>query len=200
MTVVAADGLPVRPVTIDEFRIAVAETFDVIVEPTGQEAFTIFAQAMDRTGYAAGTLATRAGLAAPVPEADPRPVLTMTDMGHGRAGHDMGSMGANASPAPAADPHAGHAMPAPEATPADPHAGHAPDPRRRILTRGHDMSATAGAMQAHPPTEQGNPLVDMQTMTPVGEARRPGHRPAGQRPTRADLRRPHQCLRRSRWS
>src|SRR5690606_7926675 len=56
MTVVAADGLPVRPVTVDEFRIATAETFDVIVEPAGQEAFTVFAQAMDRTGYAAGTL------------------------------------------------------------------------------------------------------------------------------------------------
>ena len=59
MTVVAADGQPVRPVTVDEFRIAVAETFDVIVEPAGQEAFTIFAQAMDRTGFAAGTLAVR---------------------------------------------------------------------------------------------------------------------------------------------
>ncbi len=59
MTVVAADGNHVRPVTVDEFRIAVAETFDVIVEPSGQEAFTIFAQAMDRTGFAAGTLAMR---------------------------------------------------------------------------------------------------------------------------------------------
>ena len=67
MTVVAADGLPVRPVPVDEFRIAVAETFDVIVEPTGQDAFTIFAQAMDRTGYAAGTLAARTGLRAPCP-------------------------------------------------------------------------------------------------------------------------------------
>jgi FtsP/CotA-like multicopper oxidase with cupredoxin domain len=88
MTVVAADGLPVRPVTIDEFRIAVAETFDVLVEPTGQDAFTIFAQAMDRTGYAAGTLATRPGLSAPVPDLDARPVLTMADMGHGGPGHD----------------------------------------------------------------------------------------------------------------
>ena len=49
MTVVAADGLRVHPVTVDEFRIATAETFDVIVEPSGQDAFTIFAQAMDRT-------------------------------------------------------------------------------------------------------------------------------------------------------
>ena len=49
MTVVAADGQYVHPVTVDEFRIAVAETFDVIVEPTGQDAFTIFAQDMDRS-------------------------------------------------------------------------------------------------------------------------------------------------------
>ncbi len=53
MTVVAADGQYVHPVTVDEFRIAVAETLDVIVEPSGQDAFTIFAQSLDRTGYAA---------------------------------------------------------------------------------------------------------------------------------------------------
>ena len=83
LTVVAADGLPVRPVTVDEFRIAVAETYDVIVEPSGQEAYTIVAQAMDRTGMACGTLAVRAGLRAAVPDLDPRPVLSMADMGHG---------------------------------------------------------------------------------------------------------------------
>jgi CopA family copper-resistance protein len=184
MTVVAADGLPVRPVSIDEFRIAVAETYDVIVEPSGPDAFTIFAQAMDRTGYAAGTLATRAGLSAATPDVDPRPVLTMADMGHGDIGHDMGSMGAT-SAASAADPHAGHTMPAPTAAP-DPHAGHempqapkpaAPDPHAGQTKpqaptaasepdAGHDMSATSGAMQVHPRPEQRNPLVDMQTMSP----------------------------------
>ena len=92
MTVVAADGQRVHPATVDEFRIATAETFDVIVEPTGQDAFTIFAQAMDRTAYAAGTLAVRDGLRAPVPALDRRLVLSMAD-----AGHDMGS-------------HAGHNM------------------------------------------------------------------------------------------
>src|SRR5690606_18131109 len=61
MTVVAADGLPVHPVTVDEFRIAAAETFDVIVEPSGQDAYTIFAQDMGRTGFARGTLAVRPG-------------------------------------------------------------------------------------------------------------------------------------------
>ncbi len=92
MTVVAADGLRVHPVTVDEFRIATAETFDVIVEPGGQDAFTIFAQAMDRTAYAAGTLAVRDGLTAPVPSLDPRPLLTLAEMGHdmsAHAGHDM---------------------------------------------------------------------------------------------------------------
>src|SRR3546814_7465398 len=82
MTVVAADGQYVHPVTVDEFRIAVAETFDVIVEPSGQDAFTIFAQDMGRTGYVNGTLAVREGLRAPVPAVDPRPIMTMADMGH----------------------------------------------------------------------------------------------------------------------
>ena len=91
MTVVAADGQYVHPVTVDEFRIAAAETFDVIVEPSGQDAFTIFAQDMGRTGYVSGTLAVREGLRAPVPALDPRPILTMADMGHGGMGdgHDM---------------------------------------------------------------------------------------------------------------
>ncbi len=92
MTVVAADGQRVHPVTVDEFRIAVAETLDVVVEPQDQ-AYTIFAQAMDRGGYARATLAPRYGLSAPVPPLDPRPLLTMADMGmeHG-AGHDMAKM------------------------------------------------------------------------------------------------------------
>jgi CopA family copper-resistance protein len=230
MTVVAADGLPVRPVPVDEFRIAVAETFDVLVEPSGQEAFTIFAQAMDRTGYAAGTLAVRPGLRAPVPELDPRPILTMSDMGHGGMGHDAhGSGGGTADPhaghqmaappaaaagdphaghvmpaAPSAsDPHAGHAMPvapaasdahaghqmpavpaspaplegqvAPTLPPAtsDPHAGHqmAPPPAPAGGHDGHDMS---GTMPAHPRSEDGNPLVDMQTMSPAPKLDDPG--------------------------
>jgi CopA family copper-resistance protein len=162
MTVVAADGLPVRPVAVDEFRMAVAETFDVIVEPSGQDAFTIFAQAMDRTGFAAGTLATRAGLSAPVPNVDPRPVLTMADIGHGGIGHDMGAMEAKVpGTEAAADPHAGHVMPDPAPPAVDPHAG-------------HDMPAMAGSQPAHPPSERGNPLVDMQTMTPSAKLDDPG--------------------------
>ncbi|MHC8354799.1 copper resistance system multicopper oxidase [Pseudomonas sp. LB3P81] len=98
MTVVAADGLYVKPVSVDEFRIAVAETFDVIVEPA-LDAYTVFAQSMDRTGYARGTLAAKAGLSAPVPALDPRPLVTMDDMGMGgmdhasMAGMDHSAMG-----------------------------------------------------------------------------------------------------------
>ncbi|MCX9149739.1 MULTISPECIES: copper resistance system multicopper oxidase [Pseudomonas] len=89
MTVIAADGQPVTPVSVDELRIAVAETFDVLVEPTA-EAYTLFAQSMDRTGYARGTLARRAGAVAPVPPLDPRVWLSMQDMSMG--GMDHGAM------------------------------------------------------------------------------------------------------------
>jgi FtsP/CotA-like multicopper oxidase with cupredoxin domain len=125
MTVVAADGLSVHPVSVDELRIATAETFDVVVEPSGQDAFTIFAQAMDRTAYAAGTLAIRDGLRAPVPSPDPRALLTMADMGHG---HDMSA-------------HAGHDMP---------------------------------GMPKHPPSEEDNPLIDMQTQLAEAKLSDPG--------------------------
>ena len=81
MTVVAADGNDVAPVNVEEFRIGVAETYDVIVEPGAAPAYTIFAQAQDRTGYARATLAVRDGLAAAVPPMDPRPIRTMVDMG-----------------------------------------------------------------------------------------------------------------------
>ena len=68
MTVVAADGQPVQPVEVDEFRIAVAEAYDVLVTPEDDKAYTIFAEAMDRSGYARATLAPRPGMEAPVPE------------------------------------------------------------------------------------------------------------------------------------
>ena len=90
MTVVQADGNDVAPVTVDEVRISVAETYDVIVQPPADRAYTIFAQAEDRTGYARGTLAPRAGMAAPIPPMDPRSLRTMTDMGMGGMPH--GSM------------------------------------------------------------------------------------------------------------
>jgi CopA family copper-resistance protein len=95
MTVVQADGNDVEPVTVDEFRISVAETYDVIVQPRAERAYTIFVQAEDRSGYARGTLAPRPGMTAPIPPMDPRPLRTMTDMGMGgmgTGGMDHGSM------------------------------------------------------------------------------------------------------------
>ncbi len=92
MTVVAADGQNIQPVTVDEFRIGVAETYDVIVEPDKEMPYTVFAQAIDRTGYARGTLTHDASLRGEVPEMDPPPVLTMEDMGMDHAGMNHGNM------------------------------------------------------------------------------------------------------------
>jgi CopA family copper-resistance protein len=81
MTVVATDGQDVEPVIVDEFRIGTAEVYDVIVEPAEERPYTIFAQSIDRSGYARGTLTPRPGLQGQIPALDPRPLLTMADMG-----------------------------------------------------------------------------------------------------------------------
>ena len=83
MTVVQADGNCVQPVTVEEFRIGVAETYDVIVQPHEDNAYTIFAQPEARGRYARGTLAPRMGMTAEIPPMDPYPYRTMTDMGMG---------------------------------------------------------------------------------------------------------------------
>lgn len=105
MTVVAADGQPVQPVTVDEFRIGNAETYDVIIEPQAGQAYTVLAQSIDRSGYALGTLAPQPGMKAVIPAMDALPVLTHADMGMdhgaGHAGHD----------AAVHAEHAGHKMP-----------------------------------------------------------------------------------------
>ncbi len=161
LRVVAADGQYVHPVSVDEFRIAPAETYDIIVEPSGQDAFTIFAQDMGRTGYVSGTLAVREGLRAPAPDVDPRPLLTMADMGHGGMGH--GGMDHSA--------HGGG------------QGGSAPSKLMEGgcgANMGHGgmdhgaMNHGSGGMQAHPESERGNPLVDMQTMMPVPKLDDPG--------------------------
>ncbi|GJL61694.1 MAG: copper resistance protein A [Nitrospirales bacterium] len=92
MTVVQADGQNVQPVMVDEFRFGPAETYDVIVEPAEDRAYTIFAETMDRGGYARGTLAPRVGMRAPLPERRPRPLRTMADMGMMMEGMDMKGM------------------------------------------------------------------------------------------------------------
>lgn len=87
MQVVQADGQNVVPVLVEEFRIAPGETYDVIVEPKEERGYTIFAESMDRSGYARATLAPRAGMSAEIPPMRPRPVLTPMAMGHGDMGH-----------------------------------------------------------------------------------------------------------------
>lgn len=139
MSVVQVSGQYVQPVETDEFRIAIAETYDVIVQPTEDRAYTLFAESMDRSGYARGTLATREGMQGPIPELRERPLLTMADMGmdhgamssmgstdmehDGMGGMDHGKMPGMQKPAPAPADTAMSGM-----------AGHA----------GHDMSGMAG--------------------------------------------------------
>ncbi len=107
LTVVQADGQNVRPVTVDEFQIAVAETYDVIVQPHEERAYTLFAESMDRSGYARGTLAPRMGMSAPVPALRERPLRTMVDMGMDM---DMGEADGMAMPGMASAPQPGMAM------------------------------------------------------------------------------------------
>lgn len=80
MKLIEADGQKVKPVLIDEFRFGVAETYDVIVEPKENKAYTIFAQSLDRSGYARATLAPKAEMAGEIPAIRPRTILTMADM------------------------------------------------------------------------------------------------------------------------
>ncbi|OJY20770.1 copper resistance system multicopper oxidase [Pandoraea sp. XJJ-1] len=203
MTVVAADGQYVNPVSVDEFRIAVAETYDVIVEPANASAYTIFAQSMDRTGFARGTLAVREGMAAEVPSPDPRPLLTMDDMGMGGMDHgampgmDMSSTGDGAiqtmDGTPATDHNAmpgmdmssmsGETLQTMDGTPAtDPAAMPGMDSMSGSTTSAaasmsgmdHGAMSGMGAMQSHPATENGNPLVDAQAMSPTPRLSDPG--------------------------
>ena len=95
LTVIQADGQDVEPVTVDEFRFGPGETYDVMVEPR-DDAYTIFAQSMERSGYARGTLTVRQGLTAPVPDPDPVEWLTMADM-MGAMSHGTGHEGMNHS-------------------------------------------------------------------------------------------------------
>ena len=185
MTVVAADGQYVKPVSIDEFRIAVAETYDVIVEPENEQAYTIFAQSMDRTGYSRGTLAVREGLQAPVPAVDPRPLISMSDMGmdHGSmGGMDHGSMAGMDHSKMAGMDHGSMAGMDHSKMAGMDHGSMAGMDHSKMAGMDHgnmtgmDQSnmAASGAMQNHPASETNNPLVDMQTMTPTPKLSDPG--------------------------
>jgi CopA family copper-resistance protein len=178
LTVVAADGQDVEPVTVDEFRIGAAEVYDVIVEPKDDRAYTIFAQSMDRSGYARGTLAPAAGMEAEVPQLDPRPVLTMMDMGMGGTGmggprqhgggpmsHDMAGMNHGAA---GQSPHDMAGM------------AHGGAGQPSAATSGKDMSGmdmdhmNMGDMQAAPSSPKFGPNTDSVAVQPTTNLADPG--------------------------
>ncbi|HMM58205.1 MAG TPA: copper resistance system multicopper oxidase [Rudaea sp.] len=151
LSVVAADGQNIEPVEVDEFRIAVAETYDVIVQPQEDRAYTIFAQSMSRDGYARGTLATHAGMQADVPALDPLPTLSMLDMmgamEHGGA-HSMHGMDHGSTPGMDMSGMAG-------------------------MDHG-DMAMAAPPKVHHARSEYNNPNVDMHVDTPRTNLDDPG--------------------------
>ena len=160
MTVVQADGQDVEPVTVDEIRIGVAETYDVIVEPADDRAYTIFAQSMDRTGFARGTLAPRAGMAAEVPALDKPEQLSMTDMMGTMMHGDMAGMGGMAH-----DAHAMHGgMDMGGMTGMD-HSAH---------TMNTGMAMDTAPVRAHHASTEYGPSVDMRVDYPRTNLDDPG--------------------------
>ncbi|AMO68332.1 copper resistance system multicopper oxidase [Zhongshania aliphaticivorans] len=142
MTVVAADGQNVEPFTIDEFRIGVAETYDVIVEPSDDSAYCVFAQSIDRSGFTRGTLSANPALSAAIPNMDPAPVLSHRDMGMAMAGmshgdQNMGSM--------AGMDHSQHAMGSMKEMD---HSGHDRSNMKGMDHSQHGMAAMSMAMPA----------------------------------------------------
>jgi CopA family copper-resistance protein len=162
LRVVAHDGQDIEPVSVDEFRLAPAETCDVVVEP-GDRAYTLFAQSMDRSGYARATLAPRAGLSAEVPALDPRPWLTMGDMMGAMPGMKGMEGGCGASMAAMAPAATGHATMDHGAM------GHG---AREHASMGH-ASTDDATSRGHAPAESG-PLVDMRVDTPRSNLDDPG--------------------------
>ena len=180
LKVVSADGQAIEPVTVDDFRIGVAETYDVIVEPESDAAYSIFAQDIDRSGYALGMLTPDLSLNADVPTMDPRPILSHSDMGmsmaHAGGGHSGMNHGNMASPKmnhanmDMANPKMNHAnmdMANPKmnhANMADPHMNHrSPAPA--------GMGSTAPVI--HKSSEKG-PQTDMRAQMPQTQLNNPG--------------------------
>lgn len=111
MQVVSSDGQNVEPVPVDEFRFGVAETYDVIVTPKDEKAYTIAAESIDRAGFAIGTLAPREGMKGEIPQSRPRALLTMADMGMSHEGHDMNGMDHSSNDMQMDHSSMGHDMP-----------------------------------------------------------------------------------------
>lgn len=148
MTVVAADGQDVEPVSVDEFRIAVAETYDVIVEPVDDRAYTVFAQSIDRSGYARGTLAPHEGVSAPVPSLDARVPLAMMDMMGAMDGGGMAKHARTEYRNPGVDMH----VDTPRANLDDPGTG-LRDNGRRVLTYA-DLHTIGGSLDTREPNRE----------------------------------------------
>jgi FtsP/CotA-like multicopper oxidase with cupredoxin domain len=138
LNVVAVDGPDIEPVSVDELRLAAGEVYDVIVEPREERAYTLFAQSIDRTGFARGTLAPAPGLQAEVPPMDARPLLTMAEMGMGH-GTSMGPLVDSENPDPKADLD-------------DPGLG-LRDNGRRVLTYA-DLRSLDGPVDSRAPTRE----------------------------------------------
>jgi CopA family copper-resistance protein len=170
MTVIAADGQDVEPVSVDEFRIGAAEVYDVMVQPADDRAYTIFAQAMDRTGFARGTLAPQPGMQAQVPRLAAAPQLTTADMGMAMSGaattHGLAAMadmpdmpGMSHAAAPPVRHSAAEQGPGVDMLATDPRQG-LDDPGiglrdngRRVLSYG-DLRTLGGAIDARAPQRE----------------------------------------------
>lgn len=170
MIVVQADGQDVEPVPVDEFRIAVAETYDVVVTPREDKAYTIFAEPIDRSGYARATLAPREGMTADIPPMRPRTTLTMADMGMAHGGH--GGHSAPAEPAQSQGPggHGDHEAAPPVPAQSQAHGGHsdhdAPAAAREGPPLGWADAATPAGMRALK-------YSDLRSLTPQKDLREP---------------------------
>ncbi|MDA8093291.1 MAG: multicopper oxidase domain-containing protein, partial [Betaproteobacteria bacterium] len=158
LIVVQADGSDVVPVMVEEFRIGVAETYDVIVQPA-DAAYTIFAQAEDRSGHARATLAPRFGMVAVVPPMDPRPLRSMTDMGMDMSGMIMSGAGSSTAASQPSMP----GMDMPGTMGSDPMSGMA---GMSMSSASTDKIPTTYADGVNPASLKGNPEVDNVAMSP----------------------------------
>lgn len=161
MIVVAADASAVQPVPVDELRMGIGETYDVVVVPAEDRAYTIFAEAIDRSGYVRATLAPRAGMDGEVPDMHPRALLTMADMGAAHAGMDHAGMN-HASGDPSQSDHAamGHG---------GGHEGHGGPPDPETVDEARRMGWESGA----PPEARVLSYADLKALAPNADTRPP---------------------------
>lgn len=180
MAVVQADGLPVRPVEVDEMQIAVAETYEVIVTPSEPRAYALVAESIDRSGMALATLAPSIGMVAERPALRKRPLADMKDMGMGDMGGAMGGMDHGATPEPSCAPeHAamGHCT----IEPAADHAGmdhgamdHATMNHGTMNHGGGGMDHSMRDFSVVPPSVKKTPTVQTISPMPVDRTGEPG--------------------------